>query len=437
MAFRPLRWFASNLSTLILALILALVVWVSAVANDDPNEQATTRAIPLEVIGPDSSLMVTNELPGQARLTLRAPRSVWIQLNNRPELIEAWIDLSGLEAGTHTVEVKWQIREVRAYRFRSIEPARVEVVLEPLISEEMPVQVQLQGEPPIGYRRGNLLLSPQAVTVSGPESIVSQVEEVRGSLNIANARETVRSTLPVVAVNANGEPVQGVTVSPSSILATQPITLERGFKANVVVRVVLEGQPASGYRLTNVDVTPRTVTVYSDNPQLLNDLPAFVETVPVDVSGISDDMDVAVPLSLPDGISLAGEQSVLVQVSVAAIEGSTRITLPIEPLGLPPNLAAQVSPASIDVIVTGPLPVLDGLTPASFRAVVDLTGLAPGTYPMAPVVDLQPDQVRIETVMPETIEVDIIDAPTATVTLPASPTLPPTTPSPPAPAATP
>ena len=39
MKLSPLRWLAKNLATLLLAFILALIVWVSAVTSADPNEQ--------------------------------------------------------------------------------------------------------------------------------------------------------------------------------------------------------------------------------------------------------------------------------------------------------------------------------------------------------------------------------------------------------------
>ena len=56
--------------------------------------------------------------------------------------------------------------------------------------------------------------------------------------------------------------------------------------------------------------------------------------------------------------------------------------------------------------------MLDTLTSASFRAVVDLTGLSPGAYQLAPVVDLVPEAIIIESIVPQTVEVVISEAPT-------------------------
>ena len=76
-------------------------------------------------------------------------------------------------------------------------------------------------------------------------------------------------------------------------------------------------------------------------------------------------------------------------------------------LGLNPTLAASISPPTVDVIIQGPLPILETLTPASFRVVVDLTGLSSGVHQVTPVVDLVPDQVTVQAILPNMAEVVI------------------------------
>ena len=185
---------------------------------------------------------------------------------------------------------------------------------------------------------------------------------------------------------------------------------------NLAVKVVTSGQVASGYRLTNLTVTPPNVTVFSDDLSLINSLPGYVETLPVDLNNLTDDIEINAGLTLPQGIVLVSEPSVLVQIGVAAIEGSMTLTLPVETLGLNPTLAASISPPTVDVIIQGPLPILETLTPASFRVVVDLTGLAAGLHQVTPVVDLVPDQVTVQAILPKTVEVTIFPAPSSTPT---------------------
>ncbi len=409
-----IRWLGRNLGTLLLALILAIVVWVSAVVAADPNEKRLyPRAVPLEVMGKDSNLFLSSDVPTTVRITIEAPQSIWTQLTNNPDLVKAWIDLSGLGAGEYSVPVKVDVKANPA-RWE-VQPQSVQVTLEQLVNKILPVQLEVTGDLPVGYKRGTPTLTPSQVTVSGPQDLVGQVSEIHATLDINGARETRQVTVSLEARNKNGDVVNGLTITPKSVSVTQPITLENSYK-DVVVKVVTQGELASGYRLTNISVSPPTVTVYSAKPELINQMPGYVETKPINVANLNDDIEVRTELNLPAEVSLVGVQSVLVQISVAAIEGSLTLSIPVETMGLPPDLTAAISPATVDVIVSGPLPVLDTLTSASFRAVVDLTGLEAGTYQLNPKMDLVPDQVSVQSFLPETVEVTITTAPTPTPT---------------------
>jgi YbbR domain-containing protein len=425
-----LRWLADHLSALLLSFILALVVWVSAVITADPNEQHVSRALEIEIIGQNSSLLLVEEIPTQARLTLEAPRSIWDKLNSNPALIRAWIDLSGLAAGEHDVEVKSSIA-ASPVRFVQIDPEQIHLTLEPLLQRTLPVQTVITGALPFGYQRGEPTLEPQQVTISGVQSQVDKVAQARILLDISGATQSIDQRISVEALDESGSPVPNVEITPAEVAVNLPVQLLGGFK-NAAVKVVTKGQVADGYRLTSISVSPPTVTLFSDDPNLIEEIPGFVETLPVDLTNLTDDIELSTGLNLPEGITLVREPSVLVQVAVAAIEGSLTLTVPVEAIGLPPELQAIISPASVDVIISGPLHILEQLSPSNFRVIVDLTDLPPGVYQRQVIVDLQPDQVRVQTTLPESVEVTIDLAPTpapngATPAVPgATPALTPT-----------
>ncbi len=405
-------WLGKNLSALILAFILSLVVWVSAVVTADPNEEHVLRAITIEKVGQASDLLLVGDVPSQARLTIQAPKSIWDKLNKDANLAKAWVDLSGYGAGTHTVDVKTQI-DISPIRIGAIDPQRIQVTLEKLDTKELILDLQINGELPVGYRKDAPSIQPESIRISGAESLVAKVTQVRAVMDITGALASIERTVLVEALDANGNPVENVTVLPKNVLISQPISLLGGFK-NVVVKISTTGQVANGYRLTNISVSPPTVTLFSDAPQALNEVPGYVETLPVELTNITDDLEINVGLNLPQGISLVQDSRVLVQVSVAAIEGSMTLSVPVEVIGLPPELYAAISPATVDIIVAGPLNVLDTLRPDSFLVLLDLTDLPIGVYQRSPLVDRFPDQVRIQTILPETVEVTIALAPTPT-----------------------
>jgi YbbR domain-containing protein len=416
----PVRWFISNLSTFLLAIVLAVVVWISAVTAANPNVDQT-RPVPLEILGLDLDMLVVGSVPNQVRVSLEAPSSVMDSMSASDNAVQAWVTVSGLEPGTHDLEVQVQVNEsFRPVRVGDVIPDIVSITLEPLLTRTYPVELEVTGEPAVGYQKGIPRYEPTSVIISGAASLVSQVEEVQASLDISGAIETVERDVTLQAVDQNGELVTGVNLTPLEVSVTQPIFLQGGYQ-NVIVRVVTVGQPANGYKLTNITVAPLNLIVFSSDPQLVNDLPGYVETEEVDLSGAEDDFDTYVAINLPEGVSVVGDQFVLVRVSIAAIEGSLTMSLPVTPVGLLPIHAALVSPETVDVILSGPVPILDTLTPDDVRVVVDVSDLELGIYQLEPQVDILPDRIEVEAILPSTVAVEIIIAPTPTPTSPPIP----------------
>lgn len=406
-----LRWLGKHIGTLLIAFILAVIVWVSAVIASDPNEEhILARSVPIEIIGQDPGLQIMSEIPQNVTLVLRAPNSVWTQLNNNQEAVSAWVDLSNLGPGVHDVAVQVQITP-RLVRLIRQDPESLSINLDSIVSQVFPVTLIVQGEPPVGYQSQTPMLDPSEVTVTGPESLVSIVKEARVRVDITNETQTIIKDETPLLLDGEGRVVRGLTLSPDTVTITQPITLLGGYRY-VIVRPVSVGQVASGYRLTNIFVSPVGKIVFSSDPELVNNLPGYVETQPIDLTGKEDDFETLVELNLPAGISVVGDPKVLVQVSIAAIESSLAISLPVEVIGLEPGLEALVAPTTIDVILSGPVPILNTLGPADVRVVVDLSGYDAGTYQLIPEVNILPEQIEKVSMLPATVEVTITVAPT-------------------------
>ncbi len=412
------RWISENYRTFLWALALAMAVWISAVTSADPDEtRALPFLVPLQIVGQDPSLVLNSEVPAEVEVTLRAPRSIWKIIEADTQTVRAILDLSGLSSGGHNLDPQIQV-DVRPVQIVSFAPHSINFTLEPLATQTLSVDTSLSGEVAIGYQAGDINIEPVEVVVAGAQSQVQKVKRARISVNLSGIRENFDQTLPIEILDENGKPVDGVTVSPDSIHVTLPVSQQGGYR-DVAVKVLVMGRVASGYRLTDISVFPPIVTVFANDPQLVNALPGVVETQPLDLQNAQEDIITRLELSLPFGISVVGEQTVLIQAGVSPIESS--ITLAgesVEIVGLDNGLSAQVSPLSVDVIVSGPLPLLDTLTRQDVRVTVDLTGLGVGTHQIVPRVEILISNVVVESILPNTIEVviSILGTPTIIVT---------------------
>jgi YbbR domain-containing protein len=402
-----LRWIIDNYKTFLWALALSIAVWISAVTSADPDE---TRKLPYPVtiqkIGQSSDLVLGSTIPEQVEITLRAPRSVWELLEANPQLVSAILDFSTLSAGEHTSELQIQIN-ARPVQIITVTPSTVTFNLEPLERKILEVDLNLVGEVAIGYQIGEANLEPVQVTVSGPQSKIEQVVRARVSVEVNGIRENLDQVSNIELLDAEGQIIEGLNVSPSSINVLLPVSQQGGYR-DVAVKITIVGRVASGYRLTDLSVFPPVITVFSTNPDLVSNLPGVIETQPLDLQNAQDDITTRLSLVLPEGVSIIGEQTVLVQAGVLPIEGSVTLANEIiEIVGLENGLTAVVSPNSVDVILSGPLPLLDTLTRQSIRATVDLTGLSAGTYQITPKIEILISNIIVESILPNAVEVVI------------------------------
>lgn len=419
------RWLIHNLGTILLSLILALMVWFVAAREQDPPVEGVFGPLSVEMTGLPGHLTLVNTVSGQqVRLVLRAPQSSWDNLT--PQKFRVWIDLSELEAGLHDVAPRVEIADP-AIRVLNTEPRAITVQLEAMADLRLPVEVQLMDEPPLGYQiEGVPITDPITVTIRGPDSQIRQVERAAARLFVGSEKDTFERALEVLPLDANGELVSGLTVSPQKVLAVIPIRQRFGYR-DISVRAVTTGTVDSGYWVSGISANPGTVTVVG-RPSALRELTGFVETVPIDISNATENIVKRVPLNLPPGVSVVeqGETNgagILVTVEVAALEGGQTVQREIAVRGVEPGRRWTVSPDRVDVILSGPVPILQALQPDDVAVVLDLFGLELNTVHRLEPVVIVPEGLRVQSVLPERVEVVLSLEPTPTPTPTRTPTV--------------
>ena len=399
-----MRGLASNIRTFLLAFILGVSVWISAVTGANPDEEGPyPNPVPLEVIGQDPSLVLTSAIPSTIEVRLRAPRSAWELLTTQENSVTATLDISGLSAGEHTQTVQVRV-SARPVQIVLKTPETITFTLEPLKHQSLPVEVELTGQAALGFQAGDPVVEPTQIAISGPESIVNQASQARVVVNLDDARETIDAAFDIQIVDDTNTVLNGVTINPESAQVKIPISPQSGYR-DLAVKVLMRGQVASGYRLENITVFPPVITVFAEDPELVNGLPAVVDTQPLDIQDAKANISTRLALALPDNITIVGTKTVEVQVDITPIQTSLTLHLPINLIGLPEGFEPHISPEIVDVIISGPVPVLDALTPQDIKVTVDVTGLDLGTHQLEPQVEVFVENVLEGSILPSTVEV--------------------------------
>jgi YbbR domain-containing protein len=402
--------FVSNLSSALLALFLAVVVWVVAVYETAPPQtDLFPSPLSISVLNLGDSLTISNNVPRETRITVRALGDTWDELSTSD--FEATIDLAGLGAGAHDVPVN-VTTDKEDVSILALDPATISVDLQELAERKVRVRVKLLDEEsiPLGYTFRLPVATPEQVTVTGPKDSTEMVAEAVVEVSLRNARDTVAQQLAPTLLNTDGDRVGGLSVSPPTVAVRVVVERQVGYR-DVTVRATTEGSPASGYWISNISVEPVLVTVYGQQSQI-EALPGFLDTEPIDVQGATNDIIRRVPLALPEGVLVLGEGSgdegILVQISIQPLLGGQTIRSELELRQLSFGLTATASPTAVDIILSGPLPALQELQPSDVRTVLNLLGLTRGTHKVTPEVILPEGLgLEVQSIVPDIVEVTV------------------------------
>ncbi len=415
-----LRQLLNNLSSIILALLLAVAVWIAATLQADPFLEQTFPSIPVSLVDqPDGTVFFEGE---QARVSVKvlAPRSVLEELQAND--FRAEMDLADVPLGEPTSVPISVTVESEAVRIQDYSPETQRVHLERLTTLTFPVQLRIEGEPATGYEAASPILRPDQVMVSGPEPYVTEVYSVTGDINIEGARAAISQRVSIAPRRADGTMISEVEWTPQQVQVGIGVQRRVGFKPDVQVVPDLRGDPAPGYRRASVSVEPSTVTLAGSAP-ILADLPGFIKTEPISITGATEDLSLLAALSVPTNVVVIEDNRVMVTVEILPVLSSRSITKTVQVEGLRGGWEATLSPSAVEIIVEGPETLLEALTREEIEVIVNLAGYGLGVHRVDPAV-VVPEEVSVVSIIPETIEVviEVILTPTPAATqLPEGP----------------
>lgn len=415
-----------NLAWAILAIALSVALWGVITTQQNPDVLDVFQAVPVEVRNLPADLTVRNDLR-PVRVTVSAPRDVWQEL--RPAKFLATIDLARVGPGLQEVPVVVQTIDARA-RVEDVTPAKTLVHLEPIRRKDVTTRIRIVGELPPGYRAGPPKLTPETIMVTGPQSLVEQTASAIVDVDLIGVTTSVSQVYKAQVVDSRSERIERVTLGAENVLVEIRVEQERSFKI-VPIAPRLAGTIAPGYQVAGLRIDPATTTIEGD-ARTVEGVDAL-QTAVVDLTDVARDVSATVAILPPDGIRLTRPQPVVVQISVAPIESTIALDVAPTVAGLPTRLRATIIQATVRVSVTGPMPILAGLTPASVPVTVNVAGLEPGLHQVRPAAQVM-SALGVSQIAPDRVDVRIsLIPPTPTAVVEDTPTPEAFTPAPPRP----
>ncbi|MDY5000366.1 MAG: CdaR family protein [Lachnospiraceae bacterium] len=376
------KWITNNLGLKILALFVSVGLWIIAININDPvSENTYTVNVTLQNSGVLSSAGKYFEVKDNSdriKVVVRGTRTALSQFNQTD--IVATADMSKItEDNLVPIELSTTKQSDKIEGIRS-ESQYVKLALEDVRRLQMPIEVKVLNDPADGYILGVTQTSQNVVILSGPESIINQVESAAVEIDVSGATTDVKISLPIHLYSEEDDIIDTskVNMSVQEISTTASILQ----KAVVPLIAIPQGTPTQGYVLNGIiEGLPTEITI-AGKSNIVSKIPYIDISESLDVNDIYQDTSYEININdyLPDGVSLVGTvgNNGILDISVGVDKESEK-TIVLDPeaiqvIGVPEGFSATVSDLEndVEVPVSGLKSLLDAVDESKLVPIINV-----------------------------------------------------------------
>lgn len=373
----------SKFLTALLSLAIAVGIWLYVVTVVSPNSDKQFYNVPVvtqsEALLHDRGLMITDTDISAVSVHLEGSR---IDLNKLSSAnITVTVDVSKIyEAGTHNLTYAVSYPPDIAQNAISVlskNPGAVTVEVEERISKEVPVDVRYHGSLAENFMadKENIELEYNSVSVTGPKSVIDQIEMAKIDLDLEGRNESITGQFAYTLCNAQAEPVDAEQVVTDVANVNLTLRIIRVKEIKLTVNVV-DGGGATA-QTSNITISPETIWI-SGGDALLEDMESL-ELGTVNLGEISEDKALVFPIKLPEGISdETGVAEAVVEVKFPELATKTLTVSNINAINVPEGLKAEILTKALEIQLRGPKDKIEHLLAEDVVITVDFTGSQPG-----------------------------------------------------------
>ncbi|MBU3805865.1 MAG: hypothetical protein H9882_03110 [Candidatus Fournierella pullistercoris] len=368
--------------TIPLSVLIAVILWMVVTMFIDPNSTQLLSGVPVD-FSYNSSVYINQQLDivnnPQAKVTLRLSGDGYQVAKARPEDFQVYPDYS-MVTGAGQTDLALRVRVVNSnlnLTATVVNPERVTVVFDEVKQADFKVEVQTQNITVAeGYVLQSTVASPASVSVRGPASEVEKIKAIQAriepSADLENLSETKLKTVELVAVDAQGNPLELEYTTLDNTLAE--VTLSVYQTKELPLRVNFINVP-EGFDVNSLKYTLSQETMLvSGTPETLANLTELAVS-DFDLTTYQENQTYSLTVNLPKGVeSKTNLATITLSFDSSNLTTRTINVSNIRTINVPANYDVKVEDKRIsNVRLVGPKEVLDELSPDSVVATVDLS----------------------------------------------------------------
>ncbi len=290
----------------LLSLGLAAMLWVYV---DNLKEKERFVSVPVEVRNIPSGYMLSDGVPLSIKIILKGKESRLALLDETP--VVGYIDLENSEKLDRREMIRVDKNSIpQGVSVKEITPRIIDVFIERIEQRSVTVVPVITGEPPVGYFFEDVVIDPEQVRVTGPESLIETLESVyTKDISIKNLTETtvkeVELDLPDEKISVDESMVVSV-----KIIIKEQFVLKRLEKKEIVPQNLNEGYNAvvadtavavllKVPKRLEREITAESMIIYVDCEDVEN---AGTFTLPLKIDSSSD--DITLLKAEPDSVTI-------------------------------------------------------------------------------------------------------------------------------------
>ncbi|OCA89327.1 hypothetical protein A8F94_23525 [Bacillus sp. FJAT-27225] len=369
----------------VVALLLAFLLYSSVPVKDGsklneiyvPGDETTETIedVPVSAYYDTKNLIVSG-LPETVDVEVSGPKS-HVQNAKTLKNFEVYVELSDAEVGNRNVKLK--IRELSDKLDAKLSPSSANITIQERITREFRVAAEFDNSMvQDGFGTSAPQINPAKVKITGPRDEIERITYVKAAVDIKDPIfETTTRDAKIRVLDKDLNKLD-VIVDPDTVKVTIPI---KSLTKKVPINIVEKGSLPEGLILESMQLETKEAVITADESILEKTDAVRAE---VNLSEITKNTTVTVPVIISDGISAVTPELVKITVKVRKSEQEVSLSaLPVDINGLAEgNDVTFENPKNgqASLTVYGPSDRVKAINPDDFRLFIELTGLEEGRH---------------------------------------------------------
>ncbi len=358
-----------NIGYKIASLALAAVLWLIIINVDDPVKTAMVTNVPVNVLHAedlDALNKVYDIVEGNTvSVTIKGKRSIVYQITASDLVVTA--DITNQNAFNKVdIDVSCPKFDYAELEF-STNPGMLTVVMDEKAEQNFKVTVEQSGTPSEGYYVMEASAKPNMVNVTGAESVVNEIAEIRAKVEVSGASQDFTSEqLALSAYNSKGELIESNRLKYNVENVRVDVHIVK--TKSVPVQFTITKEPKNGYQITQMEKAPAEIELAGESKTLKKI--SKVE-IPIDASEMTktDELEFDLNEYIPEGVVVVSQNSTAVVKFTIEASGNKTFDISankIKRINIPDGMKVSIdSDSQVQIIVSGLSKDLEKLTSVS------------------------------------------------------------------------